>query len=46
NLIEILWHRCKHYWLTPDDYRTEQTLRDKLDYLMPRVGTEYTVTFS
>ncbi|SNS05007.1 hypothetical protein SAMN06269173_12044, partial [Hymenobacter mucosus] len=46
NLIEILWHRCKHYWLTPDDYRTEQTLRDKLDHLMPRVGTEYTVTFS
>ena len=45
NLIEILWHRCKHYWLTPEDYRCEQTLRDKLHDLLPRVGTDYTVTF-
>jgi len=45
NKIELLWHRCKHYWLSPDDYRSDQSLRDKLDYLLPRIGTEYTITF-
>jgi hypothetical protein len=46
NKIELLWHRCKHYWLCPDDYRSEQSLRDKLDDLLPRIGNEYTITFS
>lgn len=45
NLIEILWHRCKHYWLTPADYASEQTLTDALDRILPAVGTRYTVTF-
>lgn len=45
NLIELLWHRCKHYWLTPEDYGSEQLLHDKLEYLLPRVGNDYTVTF-
>jgi len=46
NKIELLWHRCKHYWLSPDDYRSEQSLRDKLNDLLPRIGNEYTITFS
>jgi transposase len=45
NLIEILWHRCKHYWLTPDDYRSDQTLLERLEQLLPVVGKVYTVTF-
>jgi hypothetical protein len=46
NKIELLWHRCQHYWLTPDDDHAHQSLRDKLDYLLPRIGSEYTSTFA
>lgn len=45
NLIEILWHRCKHYWLTPDHYASEQTLLKALNQLLTQIGTEYTITF-
>ena len=46
NKIELLWHRCKHYWLTPADYETEATLLESLTALLPKVGKEYTVTFA
>jgi transposase len=45
NLIERLWHRCKHYWLTPDHYASEQTLLQALSQLLPLIGVEYTITF-
>jgi hypothetical protein len=45
NVIEILWHRCKHYWLTPGDYLSDQTLLARLEELLPAIGKEYTVTF-
>ena len=45
NKIELLWHRCKHYWLTPADYHTDQTLRDAVARILKRVGKEYTITF-
>jgi hypothetical protein len=45
NKIELLWHRCKHYWLTPADYGCEQTLQQRVAYVLANVGSEYTVTF-
>ena len=46
NKIRLLWHRCKHYWLTPADYETEATLLESLNTLLPNVEKEYTVTFA
>lgn len=46
NKIELLWHRCKHYWLTPADYESDDCLLERLTRLLPLVGKEYTVTFA
>jgi transposase len=46
NCIELLWHRLKHYWLTPADYGSDQSLLDRLTSLLPQIGKEYTVTFA
>jgi len=46
NQIERLWHRCKHYWLTPADYACEQTLYQRVCYVLQRVGTDYSITFA
>lgn len=43
--IEILWHRCKHYWLTPADYSSDRTLQERVAYVLANVGTNYPVTF-
>lgn len=45
NKIALLWHRCKHYWLTPADYACDRTLQQRVAHVLARVGTEYTVTF-
>lgn len=45
NKIEILWHRCKHYWLTPADYGCDRTLQDRVAEVLKNVGTQYAVTF-
>lgn len=45
NRIEILWRFLKHYWLVPADYQTLDTLRQRLDYIVKHIGTEYTITF-
>lgn len=46
NRIEILWRFLKHYWLTPADYQTLDTLHQRLQYILKRIGTDYTVTFA
>lgn len=46
NLIEQLWHRFKHYWLTPHDYQDEQTLYDRIVAIANAVGQTYQITFS
>ncbi len=46
NRIEILWHRCKHYWIAPADYQSEETLWQKVENVLARVGKDYTVTFA
>jgi len=45
NRIELLWHRCKHYWLTPADYVCDRTLQQRVAHVLARVGSEYTITF-
>ena len=46
NLIEILWRRCKHAWITPADYASDQALYERVCYVLQRVGSEYAVTFA
>ena len=46
NKIELLWHRCKHYWVRPEDYQSDHTLHERLEYVLNRVGKQYTVTFA
>jgi len=45
NKIELLWHRCKHYWLAPADYVCDRTLQERVAHVLARVGTEYIITF-
>jgi len=46
NHIELLWHRCKHYWVRPEDYQSDHSLLQRIEYVLKRVGTDYTVTFA
>ena len=46
NRIEILWRFLKHYWLTPPDYHSLDTLHQRLQCILKRIGTDYTVTFA
>ena len=46
NRIETLWRFLKHYWLTPPDYRSLDTLHQRLQYILKRIGSDYTVTFA
>lgn len=46
NRIEILWHRCKHYWIKPEHYHDENTLFERVEHVLNHVGTTYTVTFA
>jgi hypothetical protein len=46
NRIEMRWRFLKHYWLTPADYQALATLRERLDYIVKHIGTEYKVTLA
>ncbi len=46
NKIGLLRHRCKHYWIRPEDYASDQTLVERVDYVLKNVGALYTVTFA
>jgi len=46
NKIEVLWHRCKHYWIRPEDYTSDRTLLERVEYVLKNVGIIYTVTFA
>ena len=46
NKIEVLWHRCKHYWVRPKDYHTDLTLLERIENVLLEVGKKYTVTFA
>ena len=38
NKIELLWHRCKLYWVRPEDYHTDLTLLERIENVLPEVG--------
>ena len=46
NRIEVLWHRCKHYWVKPEHYCDEDTLFKRVEYVLNNVGSTYTITFA
>jgi len=46
NKIELLWHRCKHYWIRPEDYASDYTLLERVDYVLKKIGSTYTITFA
>jgi transposase len=46
NLIEVLWHRLKHEWLTLNDYESGQHLRTATESILRQVGEKYTITFA
>ena len=46
NHIELLWHRCKHYWVRPEDYQSDHTLLQRIEHVLNRIGKDYTVTFA
>ena len=46
NKIELRWHRCKHYWVRPEDYHTDLTLLERIEHVLMEVGQKYTVTFA
>lgn len=46
NHIELLWHRCKHYWVRPEDYQSDHALLQRVEHVLNRIGKNYTVTFA
>ena len=46
NRIELLWHRCKHYWVRPEDYGSDHSLWQRVEHVLQRVGSDYTITFA
>ena len=46
NHIELLWHRCKHYWVRPEHYQSDYALLQRVEHVLNRIGKNYTVTFA
>lgn len=46
NRIELLWHRCKYYWVKPEHYQSDDTLFQRVEQVLKQVGTTYTITFA
>jgi hypothetical protein len=45
NLIEILWRFMKYHWLPFSAYMSFQCLRQAIEEILVRFGTEYTIAF-
>lgn len=45
NLIEILWKRIKYQWLDFDAYKSFETLKEKLNFVLTNFGTKYDIKF-
>ena len=46
NLIEILWRQIKYKWLFCKDYRSEKTLKKKLNLIFKTYGKDFYIDFS
>jgi transposase len=45
NLIEILWRRIKYQWLDFDAYKSFESLKEKLNFVLTNFGTKYDIKF-
>lgn len=45
NLIEILWHFIKYFWLPFSAYESFKTLVEAVEYILKNIGTEFCVHF-
>jgi DDE superfamily endonuclease len=45
NLIEILWRFMKYYWMPFSAYMSLQGLRQSIEDILQRFGTDYTIAF-
>lgn len=45
NLIEILWKRIKYQWLDFDAYKSFQSLKENLNFVLDNFGTKYDIKF-
>lgn len=46
NLIETLWRKVKHEWLSRQNYKSEKTLKKKLKEIFKSFGKNYNIEFS
>lgn len=46
NLIETLWRKMKHEWLSIKDYRSKSKLEKKIKEIFGNYGTQYQIEFS
>lgn len=46
NIVEILWHKLKYEWLSPQDYETTDGLFYTVRQILAAVGTTLTISFS
>jgi len=45
NLIEIVWKRIKYQWLDLDTYRSFQSLKENLNFVLNNFGKKYDIKF-
>ena len=45
NLIEILWRRIKYQWLDFDAYKSFESLKEKLNFVLNNFGAKYDIKF-
>ncbi|PWA04583.1 IS630 family transposase [Flavobacterium laiguense] len=45
NLIEILWRRIKYQWLDFGAYKSFESLKEKLNFVLNNIGTKYDIKF-
>jgi transposase len=46
NKIEILWRKIKYEWLKPSAYSSFASLKEAIEQILAKIGTDYTITFT
>lgn len=46
NHIELIWHRCKHYWVRPEYDQSDRILLKRIGYVLKRIGQNHTINFA
>lgn len=45
NRIETFWRKCKYEWLLPNDYQSWKNLTSKIEQILDKFGTLYSIQF-